>query len=260
MNQVTKKKETSAIIADLVGNDVNMGFENVSGQEDLALPFLKKLGQLSPELNKSNASYVEGAQAGMILNTVTKELFDGTKGIKIIPCYYNREYIEWAERGQGTGAPVNIHPKDSAIMTTTESRQGKEYLPNGNYVEDTRSHFVLQLDDKYNPISEALLVMKGTQRKKSKNWMSQQMMQKLPDGRSMPSFGVIYTLKTVQESNDKGTWYGWDVTKDKVVDSKETFLRAKGFYESMKKGEKKVDHGSQDSASKTETETADVPF
>ena len=42
-------------------------------QEDVALPFLKLLGQLSPEVNKRDGKYVEGAQPGMILNTVTQE-------------------------------------------------------------------------------------------------------------------------------------------------------------------------------------------
>ena len=49
-------------------------------QEDLALPFLKVLGQLSPECNKRDAKHVEGAEPGMIINTVTNEIYDGVKG------------------------------------------------------------------------------------------------------------------------------------------------------------------------------------
>jgi len=55
--------------------DANQGAQNIS-QEDLALPFLKVLGQLSPEVNKRDAKYVEGAEPGKIINTVTNELFD----------------------------------------------------------------------------------------------------------------------------------------------------------------------------------------
>ena len=46
------------------------GAQNIS-QEDLALPFLKILGQLSPEVNKRDGKYVEGAEPGKIINTVT---------------------------------------------------------------------------------------------------------------------------------------------------------------------------------------------
>ena len=66
-------------------------------QDDLALPFLKVLGQLSPEINKRDGKYVRGAEPGMILNSVTKELFDGSKGIDVIPCFYKREYLEWQD-------------------------------------------------------------------------------------------------------------------------------------------------------------------
>ena len=54
-------------------------------QDDLALPFLKVLGQLSPECNKRDAKHVKGAEPGMIINTVTNEVYDGEKGIDVVP-------------------------------------------------------------------------------------------------------------------------------------------------------------------------------
>jgi hypothetical protein len=86
------------------------------GQDDLALPFLKILGQLSPEVNKRDGKYVEGAEPGMIYNSVTGELFNGEQGVPVIPCYYKLEYVEWKDRGKdGSGAPVNIYPSSSDI-------------------------------------------------------------------------------------------------------------------------------------------------
>ena len=69
MNQVAEKKE-GALAANLFEADANQGAQNIS-QEDLALPFLKVLGQLSPEVNKRDGKYVEGAEPGKIINTVT---------------------------------------------------------------------------------------------------------------------------------------------------------------------------------------------
>ena len=66
--------------------DANAGSQNMT-QEDLALPFLKVLGQLSPEVNKRDGKYVEGAEPGMILNTVTNEIYDGAKGDKCIASF-----------------------------------------------------------------------------------------------------------------------------------------------------------------------------
>ena len=117
-NAVTEKVNAGALSVVNFEADANQGMENIS-HEDLALPFLKILGQLSPEVNKRDGKYVEGAEPGMIYNSVTGELFDGEKGIEVIPCHYKLEYIEWQDRGEGSGAPVAIHPSSSDIMTKT---------------------------------------------------------------------------------------------------------------------------------------------
>ena len=44
-------------------------------------------------------------------------MYDGEKGLNIIPCYYKREYIEWTDRGEGSSAPVAIHSKDSRVIS-----------------------------------------------------------------------------------------------------------------------------------------------
>jgi hypothetical protein len=55
---------------------------------------------------------------------------------------------------------------------TSREADGKDRLPNGNYVEDTGNHFVYILDKDYNPIEQALIPLKSTQKKKSKTWNS----------------------------------------------------------------------------------------
>ena len=117
MNEVAMKKE-NAVAVNMFEADADKGSQNMT-QEDLALPFLKVLGQLSPEVNKRDGKYVEGAEPGMILNTVTNEVFDGTKGIDVLPVFYERKYVEWQDRGEGKGAPVAIHDASSDIMSQT---------------------------------------------------------------------------------------------------------------------------------------------
>ena len=58
------------------------GFEDFSGEgfaevtsEDLAIPFLRVLAQLSPQVNKRDAAYVKGAEAGQMFNTVLNETY-----------------------------------------------------------------------------------------------------------------------------------------------------------------------------------------
>ena len=72
------------------------------------------MGQLSPEVNKRDGKYVEGAEPGKIINTVTNQLYDT---INVVPCHYKRQYIEWQDRGTSSGAPVAIHEADSDIVS-----------------------------------------------------------------------------------------------------------------------------------------------
>ena len=240
---VVKKENAGAVAISSFEIDSGKGLGNIS-QDDLALPFLKILGQLSPEVNKRDGKYVKGAEPGMIFNSVTGDLYDGAKGIQVVPCHYKLEYIEWRDRGEGSGAPVAIHSSASDIMTkTTRDASFKDRLPNGNYIERTASHFVIV--NGQTP-STALLAMKSTQLKISRKWNSMMAGIRLKgkNGLFTPaSFSHIYQLKTIQQSNDKGTWFGWEVSKIGPVQDTTLYQQAKTFAENVSKGDVKVKHG-----------------
>jgi len=234
MNQVTEKKNGALATIDMEA-DAQQQNLNIS-QEDQALPFLKILGQLSPEVNKRDGKYVEGAEPGKIFNTVTSKLYDS---IDVIPCYYKRQYIEWQDRGvTGGGAPVATHEADSDIISqTTRGKDYKDRLPNGNYLDNTANHFVIYLND---VPQQALISMKSTQLKVSRKWNSMMLGIKMQGKNGLftpPTYSHIYRLSTVQMSNDKGTWFGWDVSKVGPVTDKGIYDMSKSFAESVGKGE-----------------------
>ena len=68
MNQVAEKKKSDVALTGMFEEDANTSFGNMDS-DDYALPFLRVLGQLSPECNKRDAKYVDGAEPGMIFNT-----------------------------------------------------------------------------------------------------------------------------------------------------------------------------------------------
>ena len=253
MNQVAEKKKSDVALTGMFEEDANTSFGNMDS-DDYALPFLRVLGQLSPECNKRDAKYVDGAEPGMIFNTVTKQLYDGEAGINIIPCYYKREYVEWSDRGEGTSAPVAIHSVDSGIIKdATRDASYKDRLPNGNYLENTASYFVT-IDDG----TSALISMKSTQLKVSRSWNSMMNSIKLKgkNGMFTPAmYSHVYNLKTVQQSNDKGTWFGWTVEKVGPVQDKDLYEAAKSFASSVNKGDVTAKHGGDETKSKDE-----VPF
>ena len=234
------------------------GFEQM-GANDLALPFLKVLGQLSPQVTQGDPAFIADARPGMIFNSVTQDLFDGQRGIEIVPCYYKLEYLEWPDRQEGANAPVNTYPADSDILSQTKrDEQNLDRLPNGNYIQETASHFVLRVEDGQ-PQETALMSMTATQRKKSKMWnsMMSSVKEKRSDGKGFYTpamFTQRYLLNTVLEKNAKGTWYGWKISHVGPVQNQMTLDAAMGFYDSCMKGNVNVKYENESATAKPVTE------
>lgn len=237
--EVATKKAAQTPSSILFRDDANKGFENVR-QESLALPILKLLQNGSGEAQKRNQNYVEGAEPGMFLNTVTKKLYDGDKGINVIPCYHKTEYQEWAEFGTGSGRPENIYPADSDILSKTTKDGARDRLPNGNYILNVHQNFVLIVGDDGHAES-ALISMSASQGKVAKKWLSLQMSQTMSDeqGTFTPaSFAFAYKLTSVLNSGKGNQWYGYNVVTAGAVKNADLYKRAKQFHDSLEANNK----------------------
>ena len=232
-NNVTIKKEGGLPSTALYEGDAHAGFENVK-TSSLALPILKLLQNGSGEAQKRNQNYVEGAEPGMFLNTVTKKTYDGANGIEVIPCHYKLEYQEWADFGTGSGRPENIYDANSDILSKTKNEMGKDRLDNGNYILTVGQHYVLILDG--NSTENALISMSSSQGKVSRKWNSMMMSITL-DGKNgpytPPSFSHKYRLTSVLNSGKGNQWYGFNVIKVGPVEEPSLYERAKKFYTSL---------------------------
>ena len=253
-NKVTVKPNNALATVD-IEKFADQGFDNIDSKS-LQLPFLKILSQLSPQVTQGDPKYMAEARPGMIINTVTDKLYDGVKGISVIPAFYKFEYIEWADRGQeGSTAPRNVYSADSDIMSkTTRGDDGKDRLSNGNYVEETASHYVIICEEGKH--SSALITMKSTQRKKSKKWNSMMMSlrSKKKDGQGFfkpAPFTQTYRLKTVLEKNNLGSWFGWEIEHIGPVEDQNVLQAAYEFYTSCKGGAVKVNYKQEENTPKT---------
>ena len=239
--QVAVKKEAGLPSDALFEADAKLGFENID-QESLALPILKLLQNGSGEAQKRNANYVEGAEPGMFFNTVTRKLYDGDKGIQVIPCHYRLEYQEWADFGTGSGRPENIYPASSDILSkTTKDAMGKDRLPNGNYIQKTSQHFVIITDG--SSAETALISMYSSQSKVSRKWNSM-MMSITKNGKdgpyTPPPFSHYYKISSVENTGKGNQWYGYNIVKVGEVTDANVYKRAKTFYESCRRGDSSV--------------------
>ena len=236
--QVAKKQEAGLPSDALFEADARKGFENVDS-ESVALPILKLLQNGSAEAQRKHANYVEGADPGMFFNTVTRKIYDGEKGIQVIPCHYRLEYQEWADFGTGSGRPENIFAGNSDILSkTTKDANGKDRLPNGNYIQKTAQHFVIISDGK--SAETALISMYSSQAKISRKWNSM-MMSITIDGKdgpfTPPPFSHIYKLSSVKNTGKGNEWYGYNIQKVGQITDANLYKRAKTFYESCRRGD-----------------------
>jgi hypothetical protein len=235
MSEVQVKKAAQMPSTILFREDAEKGFENVR-QESLALPILKLLQNSSGEAQKRNQNYVEGAEPGMLLNTVTKRLYNGDTGINVIPCYYKLEYQEWADFGTGSGRPEQIYADDSDIISKTTKEGGKDRLSNGNYILTVHQNYVLIVGD--DAVETALISMSSSQGKISRKWQSLQMSQTVTDasGTFTPaSFSHIYNLSSVLNTGKGNQWYGYAVKTIGPVTDPNLYQRAKDFHMSLSK-------------------------
>ena len=65
----------------------------------------------------------------------------------------------------------------------------------------------------------------------------------------------MYKLSTSSEKNDKGSWHGWNIELDGVVEDANVYRSAKAFYESIASGDVTVKHEQE-----TTTERGAEPF
>ena len=255
---VAKKAKQDLAVAEmdsLFEADAGAGVGNL-GQEDLALPFLKLL-------QKANADDFD-AKTGDILNTVTGEIYNGAEGVRVVPCAYQRRWIEWSPMGDGMKGPVNIFAPDEELPPHERSAEdNKEYIQggDGNYLEDTHNHFVLVLP-REEEASTALVAMRSTGLKKSKKWNSMiasRVMQGSNGPFQPPRYSHVYRLKTVEESGHQYKWHNWDVVLEGRVESMALYSQAKMFSESVSTGDVVVKHVKEDEFS-GDNKGEDIPF
>ena len=254
MANVAKKETGNNVVAfdeSILIEDAGKGTEGMT-QDDLMIPRLSVLQQMSPQVNKRDGAYVQGAEAGMILDNVAAQAFDGEEGITVIPISYRRAHIEWkADRG----GLVADHGPDSACLEGCSRGDRGEYLTaEGNEIVPTGEYFVFVVDADGN-YSPALLSMAKSQLKKARQWNSMINRLQIPhpsgEGTLNPAmFWNAYNLSTVPEENDQGSWFGWSVKQmfdaksggiiQNLPNGKGIYLAAREFKAQVAAGEVKV--------------------
>lgn len=235
--------------------------------EQMTTPFLNILQALSPQVTRGKAEFMKDAQAGQLFNTVTKDLFDGEKGIQMILSNFKESYIEWVPRNKGGGfvaeydmviggkAKTLVDPDFNNVI-----QDGSPIGTPGNFLTLTHTRLGAIVKEDQVTWSPVVLSMSSSALKVSRGinslhrmieWINPSTGKPGPLGKC-PMPLILWNVKTITRSNDNGTWFTWDFSKNSFLYElpSEKFL---GLYRSIRdfaassKGKKIMEDAAQES-------------
>ena len=260
------------------GTDGGAGFENQTSS-DYSIPFITVLQQMSPQVKDPEDGGVEGARPGMIMNTVTGELFPGKDGMEFIPALTQHVFVEWVPKDAGGGF-VAIHQIDSDVVARAKAASkefGKLKLANGNeLVETFYVYGVTAFDGE--PQEMAVVAFTSTKIKVYKKFSTKINMftLKAPNGTKQkpPLYAHALKITTAKEKNTKGDFFNFsiapangDIVSSLLSPSDPRFQAAKDCYDMVKGGTARASYETQGSeggdaagGSSNRTASEEAPF
>lgn len=210
-------------------SDHGRGSEGI-GTDDLSLPRLSIIQDLSPQRKKSNDQYIEGAEEGMIFNTASNVLYKSD--LFVIPAFFRSEYVAWKDREQGGGFGVACANEEDAEKWVQDQED-----PSAWDISYTHQHFCLLVHpdstEEKPHVEDVVISMSRSQLKPSRKWNT--MIQQAGGDR----FSRAYKLSVVGDKSPKGDFFNWKLDQMGYV-PKYLFDRAEKMYEAVKAGTRDV--------------------
>ncbi len=266
---VTKSKkqaELSPEMLEQLAKDSGSGMEGADAG-CFAVNYLTVLQPLSPQVNKKKDEYIKGAEAGMLYNTGTGEVFDGDEGIEIVPVGFERIVNIWRpDRGGFAGRMQLNDPRYAAATPGAKGTKDefKMFDKDGNELADTRNHFILILK-KDGGFDMAVMSCSHSKIKISGKFMSKLRGILLPrsDGTGKfnpPTFAYSYRLRTYLDSNNRGDeYFNFTVPEieNRMLDNPEMYEESRNANKQITDGKMQVAIPAEASESATEAEIVD---
>lgn len=173
-------------------------------QNDLLVPFIGVLQAMSPAVAEGQ---IDGAKPGMLVNSVTKDLYDPKKGLVFLPVKSSYEYVEWIPREAGGGIAGRHDPGSQLVRDAMKNRvEGKLQTRDGNELVETHYVYGLIMDDAGEEvIGFGVIPCTSTKISPKKAWMTSIQMAK--GTAKIPTFAFRSVVKTVSKKNRKGAFY-----------------------------------------------------
>lgn len=193
-------------LADRLKTDAGKGVS--TDQADNQVPLIYVLQPLSPQVDKRDPRYIEGAEPGDIwLRNSPNPIVKGDAGIEFQPCAFWHDVGEWVPRDNGGGFVARHKDMPATAEKVVDSRNpqlAKYRSPDGNELIETRNHAGYVMTD-IGPLP-FVLPLTSTGHSVSRQWMFMMNSQRY-SGVTPPSWACVYRLRTIQKKNKKGAWF-----------------------------------------------------
>jgi len=238
------KKSTAVAIRDIDPfADAGMGTENVRAQ-DLIIPRLTLLHEMSKATKKNRPEYIKGATGGMFCITSLQKLFDGEEGLYILPLTYQRRLIEWTPIDAGGGL-IRMDVPEEETEGLERKNPGVWLTDNDTEIVVTPEYYAMIVDDEKGTAMPVVMSLTGKKAAVSKRWNTLIMSQRQINPNTgeevqMPFWFNCYHMTAVADNNEKGDFWIPSVTVFKPTLELEHgqvfYRRAKEFYNAVKSG------------------------
>lgn len=150
-DKLTNPGSTALAMPSYGAEMTGMGFDNVDASF-FKIPFLNVIQSLSPQRQRGNPKFIEGAEEGKFFDSANGRLYDGVRGIRIVPVYVEQAYMEYTPREKGGGV-VGRHAINAPIVRETAiPRFGKAITKSGTELVRTFDMFFLNLGEMPNAL------------------------------------------------------------------------------------------------------------
>lgn len=190
------------------GTDKGAGWEGTKGDSShFQIPFLNQLQALSPEVSGSKDEKIAGAEPGMFINSVSKQL----RGeVILVPCTTKHSVVEWVPREKGGGFVAEHGPRSEVVEDAKRNAAGdmtKLATEKGNDLIDTFSIYALVLNsvDDEEPADQVVISFTKTKAKRYREIMTR--LHTCKEAREAPMFAHRLRMTVTDERNKAGQPY-----------------------------------------------------
>lgn len=186
----------------VTGFDGPTGFEGV-GADDVAIHYLRIAQFQSKAIERNEAEYIAGLEAGGFYNTMARIPYGPVLDVVLVG--YARNWVEWD--GEGTGAKFvrSLTADQYAALSSRIDEQGR-YMVDGkpHRIQDARNFFLMLKDRPQDGVM--IYAATGTSIGGARKWLTMATSKKA-GGKALPIWATVWRISSVYDSNERGKFY-----------------------------------------------------